>query len=85
MAWIDSGIAALDRQIAEMPLGAFQETFSMQDQGHQIVIQAPDLFAVAASSDRAEQHLEAIVHGEARPTLVLAAGRRRDRPGMVRR
>jgi putative ABC transport system permease protein len=44
----DSGMADLDRSLAAMPLGAFQDTFSMGDQGHEVVITAPDLFEVAA-------------------------------------
>jgi len=42
----DSGMAELDRTIAEMPIGTFQETFSMGTGGHEIVIMAPDLFEV---------------------------------------
>jgi len=37
----DSGMTELDRTIAEIPLGLFQETFYMQGAGHQIVIDAP--------------------------------------------
>jgi len=50
----DSGVADLDRSIAAMPLGAFQDVFSMGDHGHEIVITAPDLFEVAAVQARAE-------------------------------
>ncbi len=42
----DSGMVDLDRNIAEMPLGTFQDTFSMGTSGHEIVISAPDLFTV---------------------------------------
>lgn len=42
----DSGMAELDRSIAEMPLETFQAVFAMGDQGHEIAIAAPDLFAV---------------------------------------
>jgi len=40
----DSGIADLDRNIAEMPLAAFQEMFAMGGDGHEIVIATQDLF-----------------------------------------
>jgi ABC-type lipoprotein release transport system permease subunit len=53
----DSGMADLDRSIAEMPLGAFQDTFTMGDRGHEIVISAPDLFDVA----RVEQQVAALL------------------------
>ena len=56
---LDSGVADLDRSIAEMPIGAFQETFSMGDAGHQVVITAPDLFAVKALEERAKALLPA--------------------------
>jgi len=42
----DSGVPDLDRSIAEMPLGAFQEIFAMGDHGHEIVVAAPDLVDV---------------------------------------
>lgn len=38
-----SGVKEIDRNIAEMPLGAFQEVFYMQGAGHQVVILAPTL------------------------------------------
>lgn len=41
----ESGAADFDRGIAEVPLGFFQETFFMQDAGHQVVLSAPDLAA----------------------------------------
>jgi ABC-type lipoprotein release transport system permease subunit len=53
----DSGMADLDRSIAEMPLGAFQDTFAMGGRGHEIVISAPDLFDVA----RVEQQVAALL------------------------
>jgi putative ABC transport system permease protein len=55
----DSGIPDLDRSIAEMPLGAFQDVFSMAGGGHEIVIAAPDLFDVAAVEGQAQALLPA--------------------------
>ncbi len=42
----DSGIPDIDRSIAEVPLGYFQDVFYMEGAGHQIVIAAPDLASV---------------------------------------
>ena len=39
----DSGIKDIDRSIAEMPIGAFQDMFYMEGAGHQVVIVAPTL------------------------------------------
>ncbi len=39
----NSGIADLDRSIAEIPLGLFQDTFYMEGAGHQVVITAPNI------------------------------------------
>ncbi|MGB5721470.1 MAG: FtsX-like permease family protein [Woeseiaceae bacterium] len=39
----ESGVTEVDRSIAQMPLGAFQDTFFMEGAGHQIVISAPTL------------------------------------------
>jgi len=39
----DSGVADLDRSIAEIPLGLFQDTFYMDGAGHQVVINAPNI------------------------------------------
>ncbi len=50
----DSGVAALDRSIAEIPLGLFQDTFSMDGAGHQIVLTTPDLSYVPAAKIEAE-------------------------------
>lgn len=43
----ESGIADLDRSIAEMPLAAFQEMFAMGGDGHEIVIATQDIFDAA--------------------------------------
>jgi len=50
----DSGMVELDRSFAEMPLEFFQDTFAMEDAGHNVVINAPDLFAVATVQQQAE-------------------------------
>lgn len=42
----DSGVNDIDRNIAEIPLGLFQEVFFMQDSGHQIVVLGENLDAV---------------------------------------
>ena len=42
----DTGMADLDRSIAQLPLGAFQDVFSMADQAHEIVIRVADLSLV---------------------------------------
>jgi len=39
----DSGVKEIDRNIAEMPLAAFQDVFYMNGAGHQVVILAPTL------------------------------------------
>lgn len=39
----NSGVADLDRSMAQLPLGYFQSLFSMQGQGHSIVMDAGDL------------------------------------------
>ena len=43
----DSGVAELDRTIAEMSLGLFQDVFYMEGSGHQVVVNAPRLGQVA--------------------------------------
>lgn len=43
----DSGVTDIDRNIAEIPLGLFQDTFFMQGGGHQIVIVGDNLDAAA--------------------------------------
>lgn len=42
----DSGVNDLDRGIAVVPLGFFDETFAMRGAGHSIVVVAPDLDSV---------------------------------------
>ena len=48
----DSGVAELDRTIAEMPLEPFQDVFYMQGAGHQVVVNAPRLGEVAELGQR---------------------------------
>ena len=48
----DSGVAELDRTIAQMPLGPFQDVFYMQGAGHQVVVNAPRLSQVAELEQR---------------------------------
>ena len=49
-----SGVKDIDRNIAEIPLGTFQEIFYMNGAGHQVVIAAPTLGAVPALKSRVE-------------------------------
>lgn len=50
----ESGINDIDRLMAQVPLGYFQSLFSMQGQGHNIVINANDLTQVSALQHRVE-------------------------------
>ncbi len=47
-----SGVADLDRTMAEMPLGLFQDVFYMQGAGHEVVVNAPRLGQVADYKQR---------------------------------
>lgn len=60
----DSGVPEMDRSIAEMPLGFFQDVFYMQGAGHEIVIAAPSLESVAMLKRRIESLVppELVVH-----------------------
>ena len=53
----DSGIADLDRNIAEVPLGFFNDVFYMEDAGHAIVVVTPNLDDVEAYRSRIESLL----------------------------
>ena len=55
----ESGIADMDRALAQLPLGFFQDVFAMQGAGHQIVLEADNLQAVAALKARVETLLPA--------------------------
>ncbi len=43
----ESGVADIDRSMAQLPIGYFQNLFGMEGGGHNIVINAPDLSLVA--------------------------------------
>jgi ABC-type lipoprotein release transport system permease subunit len=44
----ESGIAEIDRNMAQLPIGYFQNLFGMGDKGHNILINAAELSEVAA-------------------------------------
>ncbi|MEH6634330.1 MAG: FtsX-like permease family protein [Halioglobus sp.] len=46
---VDSGITELDRNVAQVPLGWFQQVFAMGDHGHSVVIRVPNLEQVDAA------------------------------------
>ncbi|MDJ0749099.1 MAG: ABC transporter permease [Woeseiaceae bacterium] len=50
----DSGVPDLDRSIAEMPLGAFQDVFYMNGAGHQVVVFTDSLRNVETMRQRIE-------------------------------
>jgi putative ABC transport system permease protein len=52
-----SGVKEIDRNIAEIPLAAFQEIFYMNGAGHQVVIMAPSLGAVPELQARVETEI----------------------------
>jgi putative ABC transport system permease protein len=54
-----SGIAEIDRNFAEIPLGLFQDVFYMNGSGHHIVVDAPSLDEVEALRLRVESLLPA--------------------------
>ncbi len=60
----DSGVPDIDRSIAEVPLGYFQDVFYMEGAGHQVVIAAPDLASVDLIREQVEARLPAglVVH-----------------------
>ena len=53
----ESGMADVDRSFAEIPLGFFQDTFSMDGAGHVIAIMAPSLVQVGATRSQVESLL----------------------------
>jgi putative ABC transport system permease protein len=53
----DSGMADLDRSIAQMPLGTFQDTFFMGDQAHEIVVKTADIALVAGVKQQVQDLL----------------------------
>lgn len=56
---VDSGLAELDRRIAEIPLPYFQDVFSMDGSGHLIVINAPGIDQVPELEARVRAALPA--------------------------
>ncbi len=50
----ESGVPDIDRNIAEMPLGAFQDVFYMEGAGHQVVLFADSLRDAPLLQDRVE-------------------------------
>ena len=63
----DSGVKEIDRNIAEMPLGTFQEVFYMNGAGHQVVLLASDLDQAPVLQARVEATMaendDVVVHG----------------------
>ena len=53
----ESGVQDIDRSIAELPLGFFQDVFYMEGSGHQVVISAPRLSDAAELQARVERLL----------------------------
>jgi len=53
----ESGAQDIDRSIAEIPLGLFQDVFYMEGSGHQVVINAPRLSDAAELQARVESLL----------------------------
>ena len=60
----DSGVPDIDRSLAEVPLGYFQDVFYMEGAGHQVVIAAPDLASVELIREQVEDLIPAglVVH-----------------------
>ncbi len=53
----ESGVKDLDRNIAEIPLGYFQELFYMQGAAHQVVVNSTDLSTVEVVKNQVEKLL----------------------------
>ena len=56
---LESGMPDLDRSFAQMPLGTFQDVFSMGDDAHEIVVKTADLSLVADAKRQVEESLPA--------------------------
>jgi ABC-type lipoprotein release transport system permease subunit len=56
----DSGVPDMDRSMAEIPLGFFQDVFYMEGAGHQVVVAAPSL----ASVDMLKGEIESLVSAD---------------------
>jgi len=48
----ETGMAEIDRSVVQLPLGTFQETFAMNEAGHEIVVRMNELSEVAAAKPR---------------------------------
>ena len=53
-----SGVKEIDRNVAEMPIGTFQEVFYMEGAGHQVVVIAPSLGEAPAVQARVESAID---------------------------
>ena len=47
---LDTGLEEVDRSMAQVPLGWFQQVFSMGDHGHSVVVRLPSLERVPAAT-----------------------------------
>ena len=54
----ESGLIDLDRGMAEIPLPYFQQLFAMDNSGHAIVVDAPDLFVVNTWQKKIQQDIK---------------------------
>ena len=61
----ESGIPDLDRSMAQVNLGYFQDSFAMQQRGHSIVIRAPHIDAV----DQLQTQISALIGDQANLAL----------------
>ena len=61
----ESGVADIDRSIAEIPFGYFQDTFFMEGAAHEIVVTAQDLASVPLTQEKVQNFLSS------KPELVL--------------
>ena len=55
----NSGVAEIDRNIAELPIGFFNDVFYMEDAAHSVVVLAPALSAVEGYVQQIESQLPA--------------------------
>ena len=55
---LDTGLEEVDRSMAQVPLGWFQQVFSMENQGHSVVIRLPSLESVPAATIALREQLQ---------------------------
>ena len=55
---LDTGLEEVDRSMAQVPLGWFQQVFSMGDHGHSVVIRLPSLERVPAVTARLRDQVQ---------------------------